>query len=50
MQVNVNLGVFERLACEPDIAGTVFDQKDFDRCRIHPNLFHNSLSSFGSAK
>src|SRR3984957_19361969 len=42
----MHLGVFERFPCEPDIAGTIFNQKDFDRCGIRPNHSHHFSTSF----
>jgi hypothetical protein len=48
VQVDMHLGVLERFPCEPDIAGTVFYQKDFDRNCFRSNVF--IISQFFLAK
>ena len=50
VQVDMHLGVFEGFPCEPDIAGAIFYQKDFDRHCIRSNRFHHFSSLSGSAK
>ena len=50
VQVDMHLGVFKRFPREPDIAGTIFNQKNFDRFRVRSNRFHHFPSLSGRAK
>src|SRR5580704_19712926 len=44
------LGVLKRFPREPDIAGTVLNQENFNSCRVRSNRFHHFPSLSGSAK
>src|SRR3984893_16195679 len=46
----MHLGVFERFSREPDIAGAVLNQKNFDSFRVHSNQLHHLSFPSGRVK